>query len=176
MTLLEKINNLTWFSEIIKLKEILKELFLNSSQNLQKTADIGNISTSLKGSSITIPNKDINVFNVITQGNDGYSQMYSTDKSIGTEVHENFGKQSGFIFSTITGSSKPKIFNQDSSSGNKEIYLELDDPTTIGITTYNCKSRTLPGVYNIAVESLITGTFINPTSIKVENGIITAIS
>lgn len=61
MTTLKKINNLTWYSNIIKLKEVLKELLLTTatSQNFQVFQSASPNRLTLAQLNTTYPNAQI---------------------------------------------------------------------------------------------------------------------
>lgn len=178
MTLLQKIRSLTWWNEITKLKDILTDLFSRSenleervevlenpggggSQDLQSVTDNGNITTNpilINTTDLALSaNTSLGSVNLLDGGG---NSMVSADGS----SYENTVVTSSDEAYISASSSTPLTGSQISARKDGSIAIL----TNGGIATYNGNE--------IATKSPISGTFANPTSITVTNGIITAIS
>lgn len=201
MTLLQKIQNLTWFSNIIKLRDIL--LSLNTSiQEGAAAPDLktingedligdGNIETLQDLQSVLDKGSyafydDENAFVSLIGGNgsggyltelSNYSGNVTNDgstlqiSSTGDGLLKGQKNNLGGGYSIQNGLS---VFEQNTFS--PDFYTRV----TFSIPTVNTNivfpAPAIAGTYTIALNSPISGTFANPTSITVTNGIITAIS
>lgn len=167
MTIKEKIANLVWFDLVAKLKSILTNIdsaisvlsrristieSTPSTQNLQGVLDEGNTAV---GKSIILQ-----LFDDQTILDASSVQFTSADNNV-------LSLNSNALGDGISGTNGANGYNNRIILTNREVN---------GTASFRFNPNLPVGDYNIAIESAITGTFANPTSITVTNGIITAIS
>lgn len=193
MTLKDKIKNLTWADLIRKLKDIFSDIdskvstleekvnvptISNNPQDLKSVLDNGTYaefeggfinSATILGGDEYERNVTFNVDNglPVNSGNEG--AFFLLENSI-MEL-QTYNDLSRGTVASYSGEVELSKFNK---TNNKKTTVLFTNPTQT--TTLRFPAPALPGTYTLARESAISGTFLNPTSITVTNGIITAIS
>jgi hypothetical protein len=188
MTLLQKIENLTWWNEPNKLKVILKELLALVSGGTGVQSITGDVvdNTDPLNPIIGIPTlQEIITSEGGTSVADGGILLEQTVGDV-TEtlglywnavdiVKEDSTERSSIGIHSPETSYSEIIFQKNNENGGAQATITNKlQSIPSGAVVYNLPDKP-EGEYELAIASPISGTFANPISITVVNGVITAI-
>jgi hypothetical protein len=183
MNLEEKTKNRYWISKFIKellirvsfLEKEINDIGPGTPQNLQQTLDSGKSAQYDSNSSIEIlagvedsRRFNLNINNSFTSG---LGSQFFVNSFVGF-LSSNIGDRTSQFYASNGRSEIRETYLTNTTVVN---FLEPIANTTISYPAKPIGDYTLATLDDI-ITSPISGTFANPTSITVENGIITAIS